>query len=431
MSTLKFPSNGTDYDMAPLNPTTLLQRISKLDIQLKTSNEVRLKWGRKHLSVGVYALTILNIFRQPRTFSDGLKLAMQIEDSDTGTLSSTITQLFDAGVLKGVGVIKERDRSADDFGEPNIHIAMLNDRVRTARFLKAIDEVIRPGDVVVDLGSGTGVLAMAAARAGASHVYAIEANPRVAEIAQSNFTRNGLADRITLCKGRSTAITLPERADVLVSEIIGDDPFDEQIIAMTTDARLRLLKPNARMIPSRIEVFGLPVTIPPAKYAEFVFSSETVAMWREWYDLDFSALTEVPHPHEAPIFHINPQTARDWDRLSQPLRLADIDLEKYAEQQLNYGENVVAQARGLLNGLLIYFQVTLSSQTCLSTHPDAADADNHWRSPVWGAFPTLDVQVGDPFVVQYEADSQRNWTFATIFKRDQPVTEPQALDAVR
>ena len=413
--------------MITLNPTTLLQRISKLDIQLKADNVVRLKWGRKHLNGSIHTLAILNIFRQPTTFASGLNLALQVEDADEGALSDAITQLFDAGVLKGIGVTKDVDTSSGNFGNPSIHIAMLNDRIRTASYLKAIQEVVQPGDVVIDLGSGTGVLALAAARAGAQHVYAIEANPRIADVAEANFSRNGFADRITLCRGRSTQVMLPERADVLVSEIIGDDPFDEQIIEVTTDARLRLLKQNARMIPERIEVFGLPVTIPAAMYADSVFSMASIERWHEWYGLDFSMLCEMPHPHDAPLFNITPQTARDWHRLSEPLQLANVDLYQYRDQQVDYAETIVAQTSGLLNGLLIYFEVALSSETRLSTHPDLADVDNHWRSPVWGAFPVFDVQVGDQFAVQYEADSRRTWTFATIFKRDEPVAQKSVL----
>ena len=89
---------------------------------------------------------------------------------------------------------------------------------------------------------------MAAAPAGAKRVYAIEVRP-IAEVAARFFQGSGLGDRITLIRGNSTEISLPERADVLVSEIIGNDPLAEQVLdTATCDAVARLLKPGARLI---------------------------------------------------------------------------------------------------------------------------------------------------------------------------------------
>ena len=95
-----------------------------------------------------------------------------------------------------------------------LHVNMLNDRTRTSGYLASIGKAVRRGDVVLDIGTGTGIYAIAAARAGARHVYAVEAG-RIAKAARTLFEANGVADRITLIRGLSTRITLPERADVL------------------------------------------------------------------------------------------------------------------------------------------------------------------------------------------------------------------------
>ena len=403
--------------MSHLNSTTRLQRIPKLDIQLKANNTVRLKWGKKELNAGMHTLAILNTFHKPQTVPAALNHMAQMEDVDEIVLINMITELFDAGVLQDVDAIRTNANPTIRFGNPSIHIAMLNDRTRTAKYLKAIREVVRPGDIVIDLGTGTGVLALAAAKAGAAHVYAIEANPRIAEVAKANFTRNRVADRVTICHGRSTDVTLPQRADVLISEIIGNDPFDEQIVEITADARRRLLKPDARMIPSSMTLFGLPVTIPAVEYDKFVFSTQAAANWYKWYDIDLTALTEIQHPNYEPLFHINPQKARAWTQLSEPLQLANVNLCQFHDPRVDYSETIIAHTAGLLNGLLIYFEVELSPQTWLSTHPDKAGQDNHWRSPVWGTLPAFDVECGESFVVQYETDSMHRWTFAHMFRR--------------
>ena len=125
-------------------------------------------------------------------------------------------------------------------------------------------------DVVVDIGTGTGILAIAAARAGAQHVYAIESG-NIADVAQNLFEANGLADRITLIKGYSTKINLPERADVLVSEIIGDEPLEEEVLKVTMDHAEQIPQTQWRLLPCALQVFGLPVTIPEPVRRRFVY----------------------------------------------------------------------------------------------------------------------------------------------------------------
>src|SRR5688572_5656058 len=110
-----------------------------------------------------------------------------------------------------------------------LHASMLSDRDRTSSFIDAIKAAVEPGDVVVDIGTGTGVLAIAAAQAGARHVYAIEAGP-ISKLAREIVQRNDLADRITVIRGWSNETRLPEKCDVLVSEIIGHEPLAEGVL---------------------------------------------------------------------------------------------------------------------------------------------------------------------------------------------------------
>ena len=152
----------------------------------------------------------------------------------------------------------QRPWMVDSFAEPSVHGRLLVDKVRTNRFREAIQRTVKTGDIVVDLGAGTGLLSFFAIQAGAKHVYAIERSLS-SEMASALIAANGLQDRITLISRDSTETHLPELCDVLVSETMSSFCFDyEDAIEYMADARERFLKPGGRLIPESAETFLLP-----------------------------------------------------------------------------------------------------------------------------------------------------------------------------
>ena len=284
-----------------------------------------------------------------------------------------------------------------------LHIKMLNDKTRTSSYLASIRNVVRPGDVVVDVGTGTGIYAIAAARAGARHVYAIEAGG-IARAARTLFQVNGLADRITLIRGLSTRIWLPERADVLISALIGDEPLAERVIGITQDALSRLLKPGARLVPSGIKIFGLPVTIPEHELSKLTFRPEVLRNWQSWYGIDFAPLAKLAQNsffNSLFGYFINPYTMRGWKILSAPVLLADVDFKTWRGFRIQNTKTVAANASGQLNGLVVYFELQVGSTPFLSTHPAAVDENNHWFIPVRVFTQPIALRAGDRFDVTY------------------------------
>jgi protein arginine N-methyltransferase 1 len=167
----------------------------------------------------------------------------------------------------------------------DFHHSMLADEVRTSSFLRAILATVERGDVVVDIGSGTGVLSLFAVMAGASRVYSIESGP-IIEVAREIASRNGFAESITFVEGSSPDVEIPERADVLITETIGNVGFDEGISTWVADAKERFLKPDAAIVPQHVETVASLVSV-PRDYA-------TIERWSQpLLTLDFAPLRRI------------------------------------------------------------------------------------------------------------------------------------------
>ncbi len=138
---------------------------------------------------------------------------------------------------------------------------MISSRERTEAYRQALRQTVKSGDVVVDLGSGPGLLALLACQYGARRVYAIETQD-VVELGRELAAANGFADRIEFIEALSTAVDLPEPAQVIVSDVRGLLPFLGYGIPSLIDARRRFLAPGGALIPRRDLVWAALVEIP-------------------------------------------------------------------------------------------------------------------------------------------------------------------------
>lgn len=157
---------------------------------------------------------------------------------------------------------------------------MASDGVRMSAYARAIARAVKPGSVVLDLGSGTGIFALLAARAGARHVHAVDLNPAV-WIAQDLAAENGLADRISVYEASSFDVELPEKVDVIVSDMRGQTALIGDHLGAVADARRRWLKPGGVAIPARDRLFVGVVEAPE-------IASHLALGWESCADLGFS-----------------------------------------------------------------------------------------------------------------------------------------------
>ena len=271
------------------------------------------------------------------------------------------------------------------------HRELLADQVRTNAFREAILHTVRPGDVVIDLGCGSGILSFFACQAGAARVYAIDST-RMAGVTSVLARSLGFEDRITVFNKDSREVEIPERATVLISETLGVMGFDEGIAGSVSDARTRLLTPDARILPSRIGVSLVPVEL------DYDYDRH-IAFWSEpHYGLDLSAMRVFASNGIAFAY------VRSGAWLAPSRELFALDLGDVTKGRGT--TTFVAKRGGSMQGFAAFFTATLADGVTLS--------NRNARETSWSqAFLPLEMPVpvtqGSHVEVELEMDDGREW----------------------
>ena len=146
--------------------------------------------------------------------------------------------------------------------------SMIADRVRVDAYKEALRKTVRKGSVVAEIGTGPGVFAVLACQLGAERVFAIEP-AEIIQVAREVAAANGCAGRIEFFEGLSSGVTLPARADVILSDLRGILPLFERHIPAIADARRRFLAPGGTIVPRRDTLWAAIVEA-PRPYGEVV-----------------------------------------------------------------------------------------------------------------------------------------------------------------
>jgi precorrin-6B methylase 2 len=339
------------------------------------------------VDIGPRGFAILSTFSRPLTLGDALE---RFEAEFGGSTEFAPTMNVVNMLIEENTLITSKAGRAPTSGwaDPIEHARMLHDDRRTRDFISALTAAVRPGDVVLDIGTGTGVLAVALARAGARQVYAVEASD-IAEVAAQVFEVNGVADRVTLVPGWSRQIDLPERADLLVAEIIGNEPFEEEILETTLDARRRLLKPAARLVPHVLELLARPLLLPDAEFRQRAFGRTAVQRWRGLYGMDFQPLLDVAANH--PVYSVaEGEVVAAWPPAGPPVVLASVDLMAFEEASVRAVADLVVDPPGPVNAVAVTFRARLHDGIAHTLDPWTWPSSS-WATSVWVLSEPVDV----------------------------------------
>lgn len=297
---------------------------------------------------------------------------------------------------------------------------MMADRVRMDAYAAALGQTVRPGCVVLDIGTGAGMMAMLACRLGARKVYAIEPAD-VVHAAREIARANGLADRIEFIQGVSTRFSPPERADVIVSDLRGSLPLFGRHIPSIVDARERLMADGGVLIPRRDTLRGALVSA-AERYGKlagawdeggrgFDFSAARRSAVNTWVRAEFGAENLLSSP-------------ADWGFL---------DYSTVIEPDVRGSMDWSAARAGTAHGFALWFDAELAEGIGYTSGPHApatvyGTAFFPWPTPVElakGDRVTVELQarlVGDEYVWVWDTRIQSATT--TEFRQSTFFAEP-------
>jgi len=247
------------------------------------------------------------------------------------------------------------------------HEEMLNDRVRVKAYHEGIRRNVTPGDVVLDLGTGSGLLAFMASRAGAAKVYAVEHSDFI-EVAREIAAHNDITN-VEFIQANSREFTPPEKADVILHEQMGDELFNENMVENVLDLRDRALAPGGRILPARFRLFVEPVSF-----------TESMRVRRFWNTPlpDGIDLAPLERSVTAARFDTG-RTEQLWVRpgsvestLGPPSPILEFDLDSLDTIESLPVDHVVerrASADVVVDGFCVWFEAWFDDHAGLSTSP--------------------------------------------------------------
>ena len=288
---------------------------------------------------------------------------------------------------------------------PRWHFEMLNDEKRNEAFERALAKVVTPDSLGLDIGSGTGLLAMMAARAGARETVSCEMVAPLADLAREVVARNGFAGKIRIMGKKSTELSvgddMPERANLLVTETVDCGLLGEGIVPSITHARENLLTEDARVIPRAAAVYAMVVESKRLRGLNYVnrCAGFDVGLIQQYKTLNYLPVRLA---------------AFEYAAVTEPFEVFRFDfageLIRPARQQFA----VPVTRDGVCHAVVFWFDMQLDEEISISNEPGST---THWEQAVQCLENEVAVRAGETLRVGAEHDC-----CSIIF--EQPTTAP-------
>lgn len=289
----------------------------------------------------------------------------------------------------------------------DFHNLMLGDTIRMDAYKKAIFEVVKPGMSVCEIGVGTGILSQWALEAGAGVVYGIEVNKNMLDVARSNLATFG--GRFTPFEGLSQKIVLPEKVDVLLSEILGNIVDNENCAAILSDAVKRFLKEDGITLPIKATSYLVPVC---AEQAYFDIGNKFIQTTHK----DSMLLERFQSIGRSDMFNFYFDTIISEDAyLANPAAVMNLSkgtCEEVYSKKLQYS----VHSSGIMTGFKGWFRAQLSPNVVLDIE-SAKDFSTSWKHSFFPIEQSISVEVGDVIELEFSRSGESKYTWGGEVKR--------------
>ncbi|PWC32573.1 tetratricopeptide repeat protein [Azospirillum sp. TSO35-2] len=281
---------------------------------------------------------------------------------------------------------------------PGRHLPMINDVERHEAYRRSLERAVTPESLVLEIGTGSGIVAMMAARAGAKTVVTCEANPILARVAKETVARNGYADRIDVVPRPSTQLTvgegrdLPEKADVFVSELVDTGMLTPRMLSVLRHARTHLVKPGGVIIPRASTIHAMLVETPELARINPVqcidgFDMESFDVFRSpgCQRIDLGADAHTP--------------------LSKPFTALDFDFTRNMPEEGRRVIDVTVTTAGTCHGVAFWFDLVMDDAVVYKSESRART--NPWKQAMIFLEKPITLLAGDRLRVVARYDSNQ------------------------
>lgn len=283
---------------------------------------------------------------------------------------------------------------------PLWHIPMMNEPERNQAYFDGLRSVVTPEKIVFEIGTGSGLVAMMAAKLGARKVITCEAVGLIADTAGKIVKRNGYQDRVTVLAKPSQAIQLgpdlPAKADILVHEIFSSELLGEHVLAAIEDAKERLLKPDGEVLPSSASIMIALVT------GDDLGKNLHV---EESFGFDLRAFNAI-HPKRRPLYR---------EDLAPVLMSDDIEAFRFdfrRESRFPAESKVIeitTRKAGLCYGVIQWIRIELGEGVRFENHPSRRRPVSNWQHTIYGFDEPIRLNEGSVVPVAALHDRSRPW----------------------
>lgn len=252
------------------------------------------------------------------------------------------------------------------FSDLEIHERMLSDQVRIDAYYKAINKYISEGDIVVDLGTGTGILSFFAAQKRPKQIYAID-HSSIIEMAKYIAEQNAV-ENIVFMKLHSKDFSIDGKLDVILHEQMGSELFNEYMISNICDIRDRLLAENGKIIPPMFELFLEPVCLKEGYSARFIWERDLYGVrlgcLKNWVNQKMHASLQKAKQRRLMPCEVDYLLCKPEKIFSLDLRAARPD-----SRPAHWNQSKPVIRGGQMDGFCLFFKVIFDEEVSIDNSP--------------------------------------------------------------